>query len=182
MDSISADYLKTTTRRLRYYKDLGDKSFAQISDAEFHYRPDPEANSIAVLIRHLAGNMRSRWTNFLTEDGEKSWRDRDGEFAERPATRDELVAEWEQGWSCFLGALEALAPQDLAREVKIRGEALTALDAISRQLAHVPYHVGQIVFLARLLRKDAWRSLSIQKGGSAQYNSGAQVKDPAKRY
>ena len=182
MDSIAADYLKTTVRRLRYYKDLGDKSFAQLSDDELHYRPDPEANSIAVLIRHLSGNMQSRWTDFLAQDGEKPWRDRDGEFAARPATRAELLADWERGWSCFLGALESLAPQDLAREVRIRGEALTALDAISRQLAHVPYHVGQIVFLARLLRKDAWRSLSIPKGGSAAYNSGAQVKDPAKRY
>ena len=180
--SIAKDYLDTTTRRLKYYKDLGEKAMAQLTTDELNFQPGPESNSIAIIVRHLGGNMLSRWTNFLTEDGEKSWRQRDDEFKEGKYTAAELNDCWEKGWACLLDTLGKLRKKDLKKSIQIRQESLTVVDAINRQLAHYPYHIGQILFIARMIKGAGWKNLSIPKGGSAQYNQAATVKDPAKNY
>ena len=175
-------FLPPTLARLRYYKHLGDLTFKQISDADFHFMPDNVSNSIAVIIQHMHGNMMSRWTNFLTEDGEKEWRQRDAEFQVHDFSREQLLQLWEEGWTCFFNAIEPLQPGDFERTITIRGESLTVIDAILRQLAHYPYHVGQIVYIGRMIRKEKWESLSIPVGESQHYNSGDGVKDPAKKF
>ena len=136
---------------------------AQVTDAELNTLIDPEANSIALIVKHMAGNMKSRWTDFLTADGEKPDRNRDGEFVQPPATREELMALWENGWDYVWRALGPLEEEDLTRTVTIRGEAHSVMQAINRQIAHYAYHVGQIVLLAKHFRSDVWRSLSIPK-------------------
>jgi len=179
---IGQEYLATVIKRVKYYKELADKTFEQLEDKDFHFQPDDASNSIAVIIQHMAGNMLSRWTNFLSEDGEKEWRKRDEEFAVHAYSREELLDIWEKGWACYTGALETLTENDLLKKVFIRQEPLTVIDAINRQLAHYPYHVGQIVYLGRMIKKEKWKNLSIPKGESLQYNQSAGVKDPAKRY
>lgn len=181
MNSFEEEYLQTIIRRVLYYKELGDRTFEQLDEAAFHYQPNEASNSIAVIIQHTAGNMLSRWTNFLAEDGEKEWRQRDDEFAIHSYSKEELLATWEQGWKCFLDTLQSLKGSDLLKTVYIRGEALSATDAINRQLAHYPYHVGQIVYLGRLIKDHTWKSLSIPKGQSQQYNQGEGIKDPARK-
>lgn len=180
--SIGKDYLETSIRRLKYYKDLGDKTFVQLNEWDFHYQPNDESNSIATIIQHLAGNMLSRWTNFLTEDGEKEWRKRDEEFEVHQYTKQQLTDLWEKGWTCFLDTLSALKKKDLKKTVTIRQEELTVIDAINRQLAHYPYHIGQIIFLAKIIKNKNWQNLSIPKGDSKAYNSSNEIKDPAKKY
>jgi hypothetical protein len=155
---------------MQYYKQLGDQTFTQLDESGFHYQPAPESNSIAVIIRHLHGNMRSRFTNFLTEDGEKEWRRRDSEFEEAPLSREALLQLWEEGWDCFLSAVQSLSEADLLSTITIRQEPLTVIDALNRQMAHYPYHVGQIVYLGRMYRGTNWKSLSIPKGQSEQFN------------
>jgi len=140
-----SEYLITAIKRLKYYRGLAEKTFEQLSEAEFHYSPGPESNSIAVIIQHMAGNMLSRWTNFLTEDGEKSWRKRDAEFEIHPYSKEQLMKIWNDGWECFLTTLDSLSEADLTKTVSIREESLSVTDAINRQLAHYPYHIGQIV-------------------------------------
>lgn len=178
---IASDFLKTAIKRLLYYKELGDKTFQQLDEKDFHFSPGPDSNSIAVIIQHLSGNMLSRWTNFLTEDGEKEWRERDSEFEEQALDKAALIAIWEKGWSCFIGTLQSLHPDDLGKTVSIRNEPLTVIDAINRQLAHYPYHIGQIVYLGRMVKGEQWQNLSIPKGGSHHYNSSEGVKDPANK-
>jgi hypothetical protein len=180
--SLGKEYLHTVIRRVKYYKELGDKTFEQLGDADFHYQPNEESNSIAVIIQHMTGNMLSRWTNFLTEDGEKEWRERDDEFTIHSYTKQQLLEIWEKGWSCFLDTLESLNDDDLLKPVYIRQEKLSAIDAINRQLAHYPYHIGQIVYLGRLIKDQSWKNLSIPKGQSVQYNKSETVKDPAKKF
>lgn len=182
MSSLGKEYLATVLRRLKYYKELGDKTFEQLNEWDFHYQPNDESNSISVIIRHMAGNMLSRWTNFLTEDGEKSWRDRDGEFNTVQHTKAELLDSWEKGWTCFINTLESLKKKDLKKKVQIRGESLSVIDAINRQLAHYPYHIGQIIFIAKIIRNKNWKNLSIPKGASGEYNSSEGLKDPAKKF
>ena len=167
-------------RRFRYYKQLADRSFAQLSDDDFYFQPDAVSNSLEVIIQHMHGNMMSRWTNFLTEDGEKPWRQRDEEFAIHRHSRSYLIELWEKGWTCLFDALSSLKEEDLEKTIYIRGEGLTVTDAIIRQMAHYPYHVGQIVYIARMLRKKDWKNLSIEPGKSAEYNTGSGIKDPAK--
>ena len=167
--STGKDFLETAIRRLKYYKDLGDKSFNQLQEVDFYFQPNAASNSIAIIIQHLHGNMLSRWTNFLTEDGEKEWRQRDAEFEVRSLSRNELIDLWEKGWSCFLDTLGSLRKKDLKKTVYIRKEALTVIDAVNRQLAHYPYHIGQIVFIARMIKNESWQNLSIPKGGSKAY-------------
>lgn len=179
---IATEFLTTAIRRLKYYKDLGDKTFAQLADADFHYQPTKESNSIAIIIQHLTGNMLSRWTNFLTEDGEKEWRQRDDEFAWHAYSKVELIELWEQGWACLFDTLESLEKKDLKKTVTIRQEPLTVVDAINRQLAHYPYHVGQIVFLAKFIKDGDWKNLSIAKGASQAYNQSDELKDPSKKF
>ena len=181
MSSLGKEYLETTVRRLKYYKDLGDKTLAQLNDWDLHYQPNEESNSIAIIIQHMSGNMLSRWTNFLTEDGEKEWRNRDSEFEKGEQSKKELVEIWEIGWECFLAVLASLRKKDLKKTVTIRGEKLSVVDAINRQLAHYPYHIGQIIFIAKTIKNRNWKNLSIPRGGSQQYNESAEIKDPAKQ-
>jgi hypothetical protein len=180
--STGKEFLQTAVRRLKYYKDLGDKTFEQLNEWDFHYQPNDESNSIAVIIQHMAGNMLSRWTNFLTEDGEKEWRKRDEEFEIHTYTKQQLLELWEKGWTCFFDALESLKKKDLKKTVHIRKEPLTVIDAINRQLAHYPYHIGQIIFLAKIIKNKSWKNLSIPRGDSQQYNNAADIKDPAKKF
>lgn len=182
MDNLGEEYLSTVIRRLKYYKELGERAFEQIEEKDFHWQPSSESNSIAVIIQHLAGNMLSRWTNFLTEDGEKDWRDRDDEFEVHTYSRQQLIDLWNKGWNCFLDTLNSLKSEDLLKIIHIRDESLSAIDAISRQLAHYPYHIGQIVYIGRLIKNESWKSLSIPKKGSQQYNEGDHPKDPAKKF
>jgi uncharacterized damage-inducible protein DinB len=181
MSSTGKEFLKTAVRRLKYYKDLGEKTFEQLSDADFHYQPNEESNSIAVIIQHMAGNMLSRWTNFLTEDGEKEWRQRDDEFEKHTYSKQQLLEQWEKGWDCFFTAVESLTKKDLKKTIHIRKEPLTVVDAINRQMAHYPYHVGQIVYIGRMIKNRDWKNLSIAKGQSQSYNTSDAVKDPAKK-
>jgi len=154
----------------RYYKKLGDGALAQLSDEQVYTTLDPEMNSVAIIIKHLSGNMLSRWTGFPDADGESATRNRDAEFVDPPAQRAEVVQQWEDGWNCVFGALKRLTDADLPRRVTIRGEAHSVMQAIHRQLAHYAYHVGQIVFLAKHLQSENWRSLSIPRNQSAQFN------------
>ena len=152
------------------YRRLGEGAIAQVADAELTETLDPEMNSIAQIVKHMTGNMRSRWTGFPQADGEKPDRNRDSEFAAPPATRAELMALWEQGWACLFTALDALTDADLAGETRIRNERHSVMQAINRQIAHYSYHVGQIVFLAKHFQSEKWRSLSVPRGGSSQFN------------
>jgi hypothetical protein len=170
MNSLGATYLDSAIKRLLTYKSLGDSTFAQLQEQDFHYTPNEESNSIAVIIRHLHGNMLSRWTNFLTEDGEKPDRDRDSEFTPPPPGKEAVVALWEEGWNCLLAALRALREEDLLKTITIRHEPLIVIDAINRQLAHYPHHVGQIVYIGKMIRNGQWQSLSIPKGASDTVN------------
>ncbi len=169
MQTLEEGFLKDSIKRFRYYKELGDKTFEQLKDDDFLYQPNAESNSIAIIIQHMYGNMLSRWTNFLTEDGEKEWRKRDAEFEAISMTREDLLSFWNEGWNCLLNTLESLQPGDLMKTITIRTEPLLVYDAILRQLAHYPYHVGQIVYLGRMIRENEWRSLSIPKGESIAY-------------
>jgi hypothetical protein len=182
MTTLGREYLSTIIRRLKYYKDLGDKTFSQLNDADFHVQPNSASNSIGVIIQHMSGNMLSRWTNFLTEDGEKEWRQRDDEFEGHNYSKLELLEIWEKGWSCFLNAIEPLTDEQLLQTIYIRQEALTVIDAINRQMAHYPYHIGQIVYVGRMIKNEDWKNLSIPKGNSNQYNQSKDVKDPAKKF
>lgn len=168
--SLSTQFLQSAIKRLSYYKELGDKTFTQLPEAAFHYQPNETSNSIALIIQHMAGNMLSRWTDFLTSDGEKDWRNRDTEFEEQHMNKEQLIAFWEKGWACCLNAIKALTEDDLLKTIYIRTEGLTVVDAINRQLAHYPYHVGQIIFLGKIIAGNNWQNLSIPKGSSAAYN------------
>ena len=180
--NLGDEYLTAVIKRVKYYKDLGERTFAQLEDKDFHWLPSSESNSIAVIIQHISGNMLSRWTNFLTEDGEKNWRDRDDEFGIHSYSKQQLIEIWNKGWDCFLGTLESLTPGDLSKTIYIRQESMSAIDAINRQLAHYPYHIGQILYIGRMIKNENWKNLSIPKGTSQQYNVGDHVKDPAKNF
>jgi len=182
MSSIGKEYLDTAIRRLRYYKHLAEQAFGQLEEKDFHFIPSSESNSIAVIVQHMAGNMLSRWTNFLTEDGEKEWRHRDDEFEIHSYTKPQLLELWEKGWTCFINTLQSLQEDDLLKIVYIRKEPLTVIDAINRQLAHYPHHIGQILYAGKIIRNENWKSLSIPKGHSENYNKNEAIKDPAKKY
>ncbi len=167
--NLAAGFLKDSIKRFKNYKDLGDKTLAQLSATDLHFQPSSESNSIAVIIQHMHGNMLSRWTHFLTEDGEKAWRQRDAEFAAGNQSKEKILDLWNEGWNCLLNTLESLQEEDLNRQVTIRTESISVYDAILRQLAHYPYHVGQIVYLGKMIRNKAWTSLSIPRGESQQY-------------
>jgi hypothetical protein len=180
-NTLGKEYLETAIRRLKYYKDLAEKTFAQLEEKDFHFTPSSESNSIAIIIQHIAGNMLSRWTNFLTEDGEKQWRQRDDEFEVHSCSKEQLMEIWEKGWNCFFSALELLSEEDLKKTVHIRQEALSVIDAINRQLAHYPYHIGQILFIGKMIKDKEWKNLSIPRAGSQAYNKSSEAKDPAKK-
>lgn len=165
------DYLNSVKKQFEYYKMLGEKTFAQLSDEQLFWQYNEESNSIATIVKHLSGNMLSRWTDFLTADGEKEWRNRDNEFENDLQTREELLSKWNEGWQCLFDAISALTNADLEKEIFIRNQGHTVLEAINRQLAHYPYHVGQIVFIGKMLRNGKWTSLSIPRGNSNQFNA-----------
>jgi hypothetical protein len=170
---IGSAYLTDIVRTYRNYKVLGERAMAQVSDADLHAVLDPGANSIAIIVKHLGGNLRSRFADFLTSDGEKPDRDRDAEFEVSPETsRAQILAWWNAGWTTALASLEALGPEDLARTVHIRGEAFLVAEAVNRSVTHAAYHVGQIVLLAKHLAGPSWSTLSIPKGQSAHYAKG----------
>ena len=167
---FTTSYLEDSLTLFRYYKGLAERAFAQVTDEQLLAVLDDEMNSIAVIVKHMAGNMRSRWTDFLTSDGEKPDRQRDTEFVDPPLTRETLIALWEEGWSCLFGALEPLSEEDMQRTVTIRGEAHSVMQAINRQVAHYSYHCGQIVFLSKHVNHREWKSLSVPRGKSEQFN------------
>ncbi|MFD2035294.1 DUF1572 domain-containing protein [Belliella marina] len=168
---MPSDYLESVKKQFEYYKMLGEKIFAQLSDEQLFLQLNEESNSISTIVKHLSGNMLSRWTDFLTTDGEKEWRKRDGEFENDIKTRTELVSKWNEGWTCLFDTIKSLTENDLTKKVYIRNERHSVVDAINRQLAHYPYHIGQIVFIGKILLNDKWESLSIPKGKSKEYNA-----------
>ena len=157
-------------KRFKYYKDLGDKTFQQLTDEEVLWRYNEASNSISTIVKHLSGNMKSRWTNFLTEDGEKSWRNRDSEFENDLKSKEEMLKIWEEGWQILFKALDQITPDNIHQMIFIRGEKLSVIDALLRQLAHYPYHVGQIIFMAKMIKNKEWKTLSIAKNKSEEYH------------
>ena len=178
----STNYLQSICQLFKYYKSLGEKAMAQVSDEGLHYQPNAESNSLAIIVKHLHGNMLSRWTDFLNTDGEKEWRNREGEFEDTLDSREAILKAWEEGWQCLFGAIEPLTGEQLDDIVYIRNEGHTVLEAINRQLAHYSYHVGQMVYLARQVRGEGWQSLSIPKGGSEAYNKDKFDQDKGRRH
>ncbi|HTL82088.1 MAG TPA: DUF1572 family protein [Bacteroidia bacterium] len=166
-----SSFLPSAKKQLSYYRSLGEKTFAQLSDADLFHRPNEESNSIAMIVKHLAGNMLSRFTDFLTSDGEKSWRNRDSEFADDIHDRETMMKKWNEGWNCVFTTLDSLTESDLEKIILIRGEGQTVTDALTRQVAHYAYHVGQIVYVGKLLKDTEWKTLSIAKGKSEEYNT-----------
>lgn len=165
------DFLTSTKRQFEYYKQLGDKTFDQVQDEKLFYRFNQDSNSIAIIVQHLWGNMLSRWTDFLTTDGEKEWRQRDAEFEDVVKTREELLKKWNEGWNCLFSTLNSLSEEDFSKTVYIRNQGHSVMEAINRQLAHYPYHIGQMVYIAKMLAGNNWESLSIPKNKSNDYNT-----------
>jgi hypothetical protein len=176
MNTLGATYLDSAIKRFLTYKTLGDMTFAQLEEKDFYFSPSEESNSIAVIIQHMHGNMLSRWTDFLTTDGEKKGRNRDEEFNPPGCSKAQLLTLWENGWRCLIDTLRTLKEEDLLKTITIRHEPLIVIDAINRQLAHYPHHVGQIVFLGKMIRDHNWQSLSIAKGDSKSFNKGMEER------
>ena len=173
---LEKHFLENVIGVFKNYKSLAEKSFVQLTtDAAFHHVPDAESNSIAVIIKHISGNMISRWTDFLTTDGEKPNRNRDAEFINGNESRADLITAWDIGWKLFFATLHSLTEQDLLKTVTVRGEALTVTQALLRQMAHYSYHIGQIVFIAKHIRQAHWNSLSIPKNQSAHHGKGTYL-------
>jgi len=173
---MQTTFLTDCIKRFEYYKSLGDKTFNQLEEKDFFFKPSPDSNSIAIIIQHMYGNMLSRWTNFLTEDGEKEWRNRDAEFNEMKISKQDLLSFWNEGWNVLLNTLKILTPEDLTKTIHIRTEPLIVYDAIIRQMAHYPYHVGQIITLAKMIKDKHFKNLSIPKGDSQQFNQQMQQR------
>ncbi|MES2748024.1 MAG: DUF1572 family protein [Bacteroidota bacterium] len=164
-------YLESIKKQFLYYKMLGEKAIEQLEPEQLFVSVNDDTNSIATIVKHLSGNMLSRWTDFLTTDGEKEWRNRDGEFDATITTKAEVMELWNKGWDCFFNAINPLTSEQLTTIIYIRNEGHTVMEAINRQLAHYPYHIGQIVFYAKMLKKETWTSLSIPKNSSNSYNA-----------
>jgi len=198
--NVSEDFLRSANRQFLYYKTLGEKAIDQIEPEQLFVSLNEDTNSIATIVKHLHGNMLSRWTDFLTTDGEKEWRNRDGEFDVSINRHPELVSgshemlkqvqhdkaevmkQWNEGWDCLFNTLNSLTPENLSQIIYIRNEGHTVLEAINRQLAHYPYHIGQIVFYAKILKKSEWTSLSIPKNKSNDYNADKFSKEKSKKH
>jgi len=164
------------------YKQLGEKAMAQLDEQELNWQANEDSNSIATIIKHLWGNMLSRWTDFLTTDGEKPWRQRDAEFENEVLGRDALMQKWEEGWQCLFNALNSITDNDLEKIIYIRNEGHTILEAVNRQISHYAYHVGQIVYISKLRTKEAWKSLSIPRNKSNEYNAGKFAQEKGQRH
>lgn len=167
----SMNYLDSVNKQFLYYKMLGDKTFSQLSEADLFWQPNDASNSIGIIVKHLWGNMLSRWTDFLTDDGEKTWRKRDKEFEADIRTKTALLEKWEGGWTCLFDALATINEDNFDQIIYIRNQGHTITEAINRQLAHYAYHVGQIVFIGRMIQNNDWQSLSIPKGKSKEFNA-----------
>ena len=179
---MTNDYLDSVKKQFEYYKMLGEKTFTQLTDEQLFWQFNQESNSVATIVKHLWGNMTSRWTDFLVSDGEKEWRQRDAEFDNDIADRAELLSKWNEGWTCLFEAINHLTENDLAKEIYIRNMGHTVVEAINRQLAHYPYHVGQIVFIGKMACNANWASLSIPKGNSKEYNAAKFSKPKHKQH
>lgn len=177
-----SSYLNSARKQFEYYKSLGDKTFQQLTEEQIFWHPNEENNSVAIIVKHIAGNMLSRWTNFLTEDGEKEWRNRDKEFINSFETKEDVITYWEEGWNCLFNAINPLITEDSERIIYIRNQGHTITEAINRQLCHYAYHVGQIVFLAKILLDSNWKSLSIPKGQSKDYNKDKFSKEKSRKH
>lgn len=169
--NVALSYLSSTKKQFAYYKLVGEKAIDQLEDEQLFIVANEDTNSIATIIKHIAGNMLSRWTNFLITDGEKDWRNRDTEFANDLKTKDEVLAIWNSGWNCLFATLDSLESENLSQIIYIRNEGHTVVEAINRQLAHYPYHIGQIVFYSKLLKQSSWNSLTIPRNKSVNYNN-----------
>ena len=178
---FSTSYLRDSLSLFQYYKKLAERAMEKVADDQLVAAQDGEMNSIAIIVKHLAGNMRSRWINFLTSDGEKADRKRDTEFEDPPATRAALMKVWEEGWNCVFTALDPLSDADLDRTVFIRGEPHSVMQAINRQMAHYAYHCGQIVFLAKHLQAAEWKALTVPRGKSEEFNQRVVAKESSQR-
>ena len=180
--AINNIYLESIKKQMLYYKTIAEKAMEQLSEEQLFVSVNEDTNSIANIVKHMSGNMISRWTDFLTSDGEKPWRERDTEFESFKTSKKDLLEIWDKGWECFFNAINSLEPEQLSQIIYIRNEGQTALDAINRQLAHYPYHIGQIVFYAKMLKKGDWDSLSIPKNKSNEYNSDKFSKDKSVKH
>ncbi|MEO8235500.1 MAG: DUF1572 family protein [Flavobacterium sp.] len=167
---INSIYLDSVKKQMHYYKTIAEKAMEQLEPEQLFISVNEDTNSIATIVKHLSGNMISRWTDFLTTDGEKEWRNRDEEFENFIETKEALLGIWDKGWNCFFNTINDLKPEQLSAIIYIRNEGHTVIEAINRQLAHYPYHIGQIVFYAKMLKKSEWNSLSIPKNKSNDYN------------
>ena len=174
---MNSDYLKSAIKQFEYYKMLGDKTIAQLPDDKLFYQYNEECNSIATIIKHLYGNMLSRWTDFLTTDGEKEWRNRDAEFHNDLNSKEQVIELWEEGWKCLFTTLNILTEEDFSKTIYIRNQGHSVVEAINRQLAHYPYHIGQIVYLGKMICNHQWINLSIPKGNSKTYNAEKFAKE-----
>ncbi len=171
MENFGENYLENIRTLFRYYKLLGDGALTQLSAENIHTCLNPESNSMAIIVKHVSGNMLSRWTDFLASDGEKEWRNREGEFEDTIKDKADLLAVWEKGWACLFNAIDPLQNADLQKIAYIRNEGHSVVEAINRQLGHYSYHIGQMVFLAKYFAGDNWQSLSIAKGDSQKFNA-----------
>ena len=175
-------YLESIKKQFLYYKMLGEKAMEQLTEEQLFWQYNEESNSIAILVNHIAGNMLSRFTDFLTTDGEKGWRNRDSEFTNSFLNKTEMMNYWNKGWECLLTTLEQLSEKDLEKIIYIRNDGHTVVEAINRQLAHFPYHIGQMVFIAKMLKNEAWNTLSIARNKSGDYNNRKFSQEKSKRH
>ncbi len=167
---MESEYLNSVRKQFEYYKSVGEKTFDQLNDEDLFWQYNDESNSIAIMVNHLWGNMKSRWTDFLTSDGEKEWRNRDQEFEPVIQSREELIEKWRDGWKCLFDALNSLHRENFSTKVYIRNQEHSVIDAVNRQLAHYTYHIGQIVYVGRMMKGGEWKSLTIPKGKSTEFN------------
>lgn len=175
-------FLESAIKLFRYYKKLGEGAIAQLNDEDVLRKPNEASNSIALIVHHLSGNMLSRWTDFLTSDGEKSWRDREAEFDETYPDKTSMMVAWEKGWDCLIKALEGVKPRDLSKIIYIRNEGQSVLEAIQRQLSHYPHHVGQILYQAKVIKGNDFKSLSIPKGNSEVFNAEKFAQEKSRKH
>lgn len=179
---MNRDFLDACIKLFEYYKSLADKAMAQVPEEQLYWQYNADSNSIAIIVHHLWGNMLSRWTDFLTTDGEKEWRDRDAEFESTTEKKAALMAKWEAGWDCLLSALRPLNATDLEKIVYIRNQGHTVMEAITRQLAHYASHVGQIIYIAKMAANQPWKTLSIAKGASKEFNEAKFAQEKNKQH
>ena len=168
---MNKNYLQSIRRQFEYYKSLGENTFKQLNNENIHWRFNNESNSIAVIVKHIVGNQLSRFTNFKTEDGEKDWRKRDDEFVDTYSTKTDMLREWEKGWNCLFDVLDNISENELDDIVYIRNQGHTITEALNRQLCHYPYHIGQIVYIGKMIKDNNWQTLSIAKNKSAEFNN-----------